>query len=134
MQWRKHVVRIGVGEVDHPCFFDQMACLGQHLKDSLDDFVEQGLQLRSGGRRCFVEHRFAFARLTSRALVNPIESQAMQVNVQIRRRAKTLNKRYRAGTRFVAWQFGLTNEVGGDDALYHRQRFINNSNFHCGIV
>ena len=49
-----------------------------------------------------VEDRHAFARLTSRSLVNPIEPQAMSVNVQFRRRTKTLNERYRAGDRCVA--------------------------------
>ena len=60
-------------------------------------------------------------RVLSRRLVNPIEPQAVQVNVQIRRRAKTLDECYRAGARLRSFAACLLDEVAGDGALDHRQ-------------
>ena len=63
-----------------------------------------------------MEFRFGFAG-RARRLVDPIKPQPVQVNVQIRRRAKALDQRYRAGGRFRSFAACLLDEVAGDGTV-----------------
>ena len=82
LQGREQVIGIEVGQVGHVLLFHEIAQSGQFLHEPHDDLREQPLQRLAGGRTSFLEDRFAPG-----APIDPIEHQAVQVNVQVGRRA-----------------------------------------------
>ena len=75
------------------------------------------LQRLVGRRGHFDEDRFAFGV----ALVHAVQHQAVKVNVEIGRRAKSLDQRDRAAVGIVSLQTRLPKQEARDDAVHHLQ-------------
>ena len=71
--------------------------------------MQQRLQLLVGWRGYFDKHRRAV-----RAPVHAVQHQAMQVNIEIGRRAKTLDQRDRAAVGLKGLEAGLIQQVARD--------------------
>jgi len=82
------MIRIRVRKVGHALLLDQMAYAREHLHQPRDDLVEQALEFIVGGRARLLEGGLALS-----APIYPVEHQAVQVNVEIPRRAESLNER-----------------------------------------
>jgi hypothetical protein len=63
--------------------FDQMAWSGEHLHDPSDELVEQAIELIAAGGTRLLEDGFVLG-----APIHPVEHQAVEVGIEIRRRAK----------------------------------------------
>src|SRR5689334_7462729 len=98
LQGRERAIGLRLGQISHALLFDEVAGAGQQLDDALDDPIEQRLELCGAGSARFMEHRRARA-----AAIHAIEDQAMQMNVEIGRRAEALDERDRTAVRLAAF-------------------------------
>ena len=101
---RARVVRIGitVGQVGRSLLFDEHAAAGQQLHQAADDLVQHRLQVLIGRCGYFNEDR-----LTVSAPVDPIEHQAVQMDVQVGSRSEALDQRDRAAVGLGGLEPGL---------------------------
>jgi hypothetical protein len=100
-----------------PHLLDQHAPAREHLHQPGDDRVQQRVQFVVGGRTGFDEHRHAFGA----APVHPVQHQAMQVDVEVGRRPKTLDQRDGAAVGFVGLEPSLAEQMARDHAVHHLQ-------------
>jgi hypothetical protein len=84
--------------------------------DALDDPAKQRLELCHAGSARFMEDRHARA-----AAIHAIEYQAMQMDVEIGRRAEALDERDRAGVGGGPFQSRLLDQKAGNDPVDHLQ-------------
>ena len=93
LQWpqRARFVPVGVrlGQPGLPHLLDQHAPAREHLHQPGDDRVQQRVQFVVCGRTGLDEHRHAIGT----APVHPVQHQAVQVDVEVGRRPKTLDQR-----------------------------------------
>ena len=119
---RAGLIRIGVsiGQVARstPILFDEHAAARQQLHQPGDHLVQQRLQLLVGGCGYFDKHRLAVG-----APVHAVQHQAMQMSIEIGRRAKTLDQRDRAAVGLKGLEAGLIQHVARDHAVYHLQHW-----------
>ena len=81
-----------VGQIGHLGLFDEITLAGEHPHQARDDPIEQAVELIAGGRARLLKDRF-----TLHAPIHPVEHETMQVDVDIGRRAESLDERHRAG-------------------------------------
>ena len=96
--------------------FDEYVSPGEQLHQAGDDLVQQGPQRFIGGRRHFDKDRFSVG-----ALVDPIEHQAVQVDVQVGGGTKALDQRDRAAVSLPGLQSGLIEQPARDGTVHHLQ-------------
>jgi hypothetical protein len=115
---RAGLVRIAVvvGDVGRTfLFFDQHAPTGEQTHQSGDDLVQHRLQRFVGWRRYFDELRCTFGT----APVHAVQHQAMQMNVEVGRRPKTLDQRDGAAVGFFGLEPSLAEQMARDHAVHH---------------
>jgi hypothetical protein len=107
LQWPERAGLVGitivVGHVRLALLFDEHPPTGEQLHRSGDDLVQHRLQRFIGWRSQLDELR----RTVSTAPVHAVQHLAMQVDVQIGRRAKALDQRDRAAVGLVGLQVRL---------------------------
>jgi len=118
---RAGLIRIGVGlgqiARSLPLLFDEHAATRQQLHQPRDDLVQQRPQLLVGGGIGLDEYRLAV-----RAPVHAVQHQAMQMNIEIGRRAKSLDQRDRAAVSLKGLEAGLLEQVARDHAVHDLQQ------------
>ena len=117
---RAHLVRIGVvvGHVGRALLFDQHPPpTGEEFHHPSDDLVQHRLQRFIGWRGDFDEFRSAVNATPAHA----VQHQAVQVNVEIGRRAEALEERDSAAVGFVCLQPGLPEQLARDHAVHDLQ-------------
>jgi hypothetical protein len=100
-----------------PHLLDQNAPARQHLHQPGDDRVQQRVQFVVAGRTGFDEHRHAIGA----ASVHPVQHQAVQVDVQVGGRAKTLDQRDCAAMALRGLEPDVVQQMARDHALHHLQ-------------
>ena len=95
--------------------FDEQPPTGEQLHRARDDLVQHRLQRFIGWRR----HLDEFRRAVSAASVHAVQHQAMQVSVEIGRRAEALDQRDRAAVGLVCLEPGLPEQVARDHAVHN---------------
>jgi hypothetical protein len=80
-------------------------------------FLQQRVQSLFGGCGNLDELRYAIGA----AAVHPVQRQAMQVNVQVRRRAEALNQRHRAAPALAGNKPRRIQQAALEHALHHAQ-------------
>ncbi len=114
LQRRQSGIGLGVGQVRRALLFKELALACQSPQEALDDLVERGVQLLVGGRTHGVEHRPLVG-----GTIDPIEKEAMQVNIQIRGGSESLDEGHGAGFCLDVCQAGLLGQKGRDGAVDH---------------
>jgi hypothetical protein len=110
-------VVIGDGQVGLTHLLDQHAATREHLHQPGDDRLQQRAQLVVGGRTRLDEGWCAIGA----APVHAVQHQAVQVDVQVGGRAKTLDQRHGTAVAFVGFELGSAQQVAHDYALHHLQ-------------
>ena len=116
---RAGFVRIAavVGQVRLALLFDQHTPTGEQLHRSGDDLEQHRLQCLIGRRGHLDERRLAIGA----APVHPVQHQAVQVDVEIGRRAKALDQRDRATLGRVYLEASLAEQEAREHAVHHLQ-------------
>jgi hypothetical protein len=110
-------IAIAVGRVGRTLLFDQHPPTREQLHQSGDDFVRHRLQRCVGRRRNFDEFRHSVGT----APVHAVQHQAVQVNVEVGRRAEALDQRDRAAVGFVRLELSLAEQVLRDYTVHDLQ-------------
>jgi hypothetical protein len=108
-------IAIAVGHVGRTLLFDQHPPTGEQLHQSGDDLVQHGLQRCVGRRRDVDELRHTVGT----APVHAVQHQAVQVNVEVGRRAEALDQRDRAAVGFVRLEPSLAQQMARDHSVHH---------------
>ena len=113
------LVRIGVvvGHVGSAPLFDEHPLAGEQLHHPRDDLVQHGLQRLVVRRGHFQKN----GHTVGAAPVHAVQHQAVQVNVEIGRRAEALDQHDRAAVGLVCLDPSLPEQVARDDAVHHLQ-------------
>ena len=110
-------IDVGVGQIARSLLlFDEHAAARQQLHQPRDDLVQQHLQFLVGWRGYFDKHRLA-----ARAPVHAVQHQAMEVNIEIGRRPKSLDQRDRAAVGLKGLEASLIKQVARDHAVHDLQ-------------
>ena len=121
LQWpqRARFVPVGVrlGQPGLPHLLDQHAPAREHLHQPGDDRVQQRVQFVVCGRTGLDEHRHAIGA----APVHPVQHQAVQVDVEVGGRAKTLDQHDGAALALFAFESNAIQQMARDHALHHLQ-------------
>ena len=110
-------VGVRLGQVGLAHVFDQHAPAREQLHQPGDDRLQQRVQLVVGGRVRLDERR----RAVGAAPVHPVQHQAVQVDVEVGRRAEALDQRDGAAVAFVGLEPGSLQQMARDHALHHLQ-------------
>jgi len=108
------LVGTNVGEVGHALLLDEVALAREPPHQAHDDPLEQPLQLVAGGGARFVKEW-----LVSRAAIDAVEHQAMQVDVQIGRRVKALDQSDRTGLSCAPFQSRPLEQKARDEPMHN---------------
>jgi len=100
-----------------PCSSTSTAPTGEQLYRSGGDLVQHRLQRLVARRGRFHEDRFAIGVAT----VHAVQHQAVEVDVEIGRRAEALDQRERAAVSLLGLQPGLIEQEACDGAVYDLQ-------------
>jgi hypothetical protein len=96
------VVGVRLGQVGLPRVLHQQPTPREQLHQPGDDRLQQRMHLVAGGRTHFDELRHAIGTTP----VHPVQQQAVQVDVQVERRAEALDQRDGAAMAFVGLEPG----------------------------
>ena len=110
-------ITVVVGEVRRTLLFDQHPPTGEQLHHARDDLVQHRLQRFIGWRGYLHELRRAFGA----APVHAVQHEAVNVDVEVGGRAKSLYQRDRAAVGLGCLEARLTEQVPRHHAVHHLQ-------------
>jgi hypothetical protein len=110
-------VGIRLGQVGLAHVLDQHAAAGEQLHQPGDQGLQQRMHLVVGGRAHFDELRHTIGTTS----VHPVQQQAVQMFVEVGRRAKALDQRDRAAMAFVIVEPVSIQQMARNHALHHLQ-------------
>ena len=110
-------VVIGLGQVGLAHLLDQHAPAREQLHEPGNDRLQQRVQFIVGGRT----HLDEGWRAISAAQINPVQHEAVQVNVEVGGGPEALDQRDGATVAFVGLELSAVQQLAREHALHHLQ-------------